>query len=119
LPSVDFFCPGKNERSKTERAKDALHSLGDGGLYGTEQEKNMFYTYILRSLSHTEQRYIGSTSDLRKRLIKHNEGGVPHTAKFRPWKVEAYFAFETKEKATAFEAYLKTGSGHAFANRHF
>lgn len=79
----------------------------------------MFYTYILRSLSHTEQRYIGSTSDLRKRLMKHNEGGVPHTAKFRPWKVEAYFAFETKEKATAFEAYLKTGSGHAFAKRHF
>ena len=79
----------------------------------------MFYTYILRSLSHTEQRYIGSTSDLRKRLMKHNEGGVPHTEKFRPWKVEAYFAFETKEKAAAFEAYLKTGSGHAFANRHF
>ena len=26
---------------------------------------------------------------------------------------------ETKEKAAAFEAYLKTGSGHAFANRHF
>ena len=35
------------------------------------------------------------------------------------WKVEAYFAFETKEKAVAFEAYLKTGSGHAFAKRHF
>ena len=31
----------------------------------------------------------------------------------------SYFAFETKEKATAFEAYLKTGSGHAFAKRHF
>ena len=26
---------------------------------------------------------------------------------------------ETKEKAAAFEAYLKTGSGHAFAKRHF
>jgi hypothetical protein len=34
-------------------------------------------------------------------------------------KIEAYFAFETKEKAAAFEAYLKTGSGHAFAKRHF
>jgi len=28
-------------------------------------------------------------------------------------------AFETKAKAAAFEAYLKTGSGHAFSNRHF
>ena len=53
------------------------------------------------------------------KLAKHNAGEVPHTSKFKPWKVEAYFAFETKEKATAFEAYLKTGSGHAFAKRHF
>ena len=53
LLSVDFFCPGKNKRSVTERAKDALHSSqSDGGLYGTDQEKNMFYTYILRSISH-------------------------------------------------------------------
>ena len=32
----------------------------------------MFYTYILRSLSHPEQRYIGSTSDLKSRIAKHN-----------------------------------------------
>ena len=70
----------------------------------------MFYTYILRSLSHPDQRYIGSTSDLKSRLIKHNSGEVPHTSKFKPWKIEAYFAFETNEKAVAFEAYLKTGS---------
>ena len=79
----------------------------------------MYYTYILRSLSHPTERYIGSTGDLKKRLIKHNKGDVPHTAKFRPWKVEAYFAFETEEKAVAFELYLKSGSGHAFAKRHF
>ncbi len=30
------------------------------------------------------------------------------------------FAFETREKkAAAFEAYLKSGSGHVFAKRHF
>ena len=34
----------------------------------------MFYTYILRSLLHPEQRYIGSTSDLKARLAKHNAG---------------------------------------------
>ena len=31
-------------------------------------EKRMFYTYILRSISQPEQRYIGSTSDLKSRL---------------------------------------------------
>ena len=79
----------------------------------------MFYTYILRSIKNPGQRYIGSTSDLRKRLAVHNAGGVPHTAKFRPWKVETYIAFETEERARAFEIYLKSGSGHAFAQRHF
>ena len=49
----------------------------------------MFYTYILLSLSHPDQRYIGSTSDLKSRLIKHNSGEVPHTSKFKPWKIEA------------------------------
>ncbi len=79
----------------------------------------MFYTYILRSIDHPEQRYIGHTADLRERLSKHNKGDVQHTAKFRPWKVETYIAFENKEKAYAFEAYLKTHCGRAFAQRHF
>ena len=70
----------------------------------------MFYTYIIRRINQPNQRYIGSTGDLRKRLAKHTEGGVPHTASFKPWKLEVYIAFET---------YLKSGSGHAFANRHF
>ena len=79
----------------------------------------MHYAYILRSLSHPDQRYIGSTSDLRARLAKHNAGQVPHTSKFLPWKVETYIAFETLAKAQAFERYLKSGSGHAFAAKHF
>ena len=79
----------------------------------------MFYTYILRSISHPNQRYIGSTGDLRKRLAEHNAGGTPHTAKYRPWKLETYIAFELEDRARAFEIYLKSGSGHAFAKRHF
>lgn len=54
----------------------------------------------------------------KARLVKHNEGGSPHTAKFKPWKLVAYIAFQDKEKAAAFEQYLKSGSGHAFANKH-
>ena len=79
----------------------------------------MHYAYILQSLSHPDQRYIGSTSDLRARLTKHNSGQVPHTSKFMPWKIETYIAFVTLVKAQAFERYLKSGSGHAFAARHF
>ena len=79
----------------------------------------MHYAYILRSHSHPDQRYIGSTSDLRARLAKHNSGQVPHTSKYMPWKIETYVAFETLAKAQAFERYLKSGSGHTFAARHF
>ena len=79
----------------------------------------MFYTYILRSLSHPDQRYIGSTSDLKSRLAKHNAGEVPHTSKFKPWRIQTAIAFDSKEKAVAFEDYLKSGSGREFAKRHF
>ena len=89
------------------------------GVLKLPQKFPMHYAYILRSISHPDQRYIGSTSDLRARLAKHNAGHVPHTSKFLPWKVETYIAFETLAKAQAFERYLKSGSGHAFATRHF
>ena len=44
--------------------------------------------------------------DLHARLQKHNEGGCPHTAKFRPWEIESCHAFDSREKAAVFEAYL-------------
>lgn len=97
----------------------ACSASEDGSEFSAINGVLMFYTYILRSLSHPAERYIGSTEDLKLRLIKHNKGDVPHTSKFIPWKVEAYFAFETQEKTVAFERYLKSGSGYAFAMRHF
>ncbi len=73
----------------------------------------MFYAYILESVHVRGEFYRGHTSDLKQRLLDHNAGCCPHTTKFRPWKVKFYAAFET------LEMYLKSGSGHAFANRHF
>ncbi len=79
----------------------------------------MFYTYILQSLSEPSQRYVGHTEDLRQRVAEHNAGKCPHTSKFLPWKLKVYIAFEAIEQARHFERYLKSGSGRAFANRHF
>jgi hypothetical protein len=36
-----------------------------------------------------------------------------------PWKLECYFAFGCETLARDFEKYLKSGSGRAFAKRHF
>ena len=79
----------------------------------------MKYVYLIRSKSHPKQSYIGITSDLKKRLIVHNSGGAVHTSKFKPWKLITYMAFSEDSKALAFERYLKTGSGRAFAKKRF
>lgn len=77
----------------------------------------MRYVYILRSESHPNQRYFGVTSDLKKRLKKHNSAKCKHTAKFCTWSLETYIGFSDEKKANAFERYLKTGSGQAFSKK--
>ena len=84
----------------------------------TSPDSAMHYVYLLRSLADVRQRYVGLTGDLRARLNAHNTGSSFHTAKFRPWKLVAYIAFADKTRAAGFERYLKSGSGHAFAERH-
>ncbi|MEE8393288.1 MAG: GIY-YIG nuclease family protein [Rhodospirillales bacterium] len=77
----------------------------------------MFYVHLIRSEAFPEQRYVGFTTDLKKRIAVHNEGGSVHTAKSKPWKLISYHAFVDKRRAQEFEYYLKSGSGHAFANK--
>jgi putative endonuclease len=77
----------------------------------------MFYVYLIESLARPDQRYVGVTADLKARLSEHNAGKSPHTSKFMPWRITSYIAFSEQAKATAFEQYLKSGSGHAFARK--
>ncbi len=77
----------------------------------------MHYTYILQSLKDGSH-YVGSTHDLKSRVIKHNNGEVTYTSKKKPWKIIWYCAFPTKKQAIEFEMYLKQGSGFAFARKH-
>ena len=59
------------------------------------------------------RRCCGSTypTDLEARLKKHKEGGVPNTAKSKPWRLETAIAFRSESKARAFDHYLKSVSG--------
>jgi predicted GIY-YIG superfamily endonuclease len=77
----------------------------------------MFYVYLLQSEADPRHRYTGFSTNLAERVKVHNAGESPHTSKFRPWRLKAYFAFEDEAKARDFEAYLKSGSGKAFANK--
>ncbi len=63
--------------------------------------------------------YTGFTKGLDARLNAHNTGQVPHTSKYRPWRIETAVAFHSGKKAAEFEKYLKSHSGRAFAMKHF
>ena len=77
----------------------------------------MTCVYLIRSLSAPDQRYVGVTSNLEARLRAHNAGESPHTSKYRPWALVTYVCFQDEQRAIDFERYLKSGSGHAFANK--
>jgi len=75
------------------------------------------YAYILQSQIDPQRFYAGCTRDLRKRVARHNSGDVPHTSKWRPWRVKTYVAFSDTEQAKRFERYLKSASGRAFLKK--
>ena len=77
----------------------------------------MKYVYILQSQQDPEHFYTGITDDLDARLSKHNAGEVSHTSKYVPWTIKTYIAFADEKQAFAFEKYLKSASGRAFAKK--
>jgi putative endonuclease len=77
------------------------------------------FVYVIQSVMHPGRYYSGLTSDVASRLETHNTGGSRHTAALRPWRLVAVIEFTRETSAIAFEKYLKTGSGRAFAKRHF
>ena len=77
------------------------------------------FVYVLKSGDSKAHFYVGVTSDVRARLCDHNDGRCPHTAKRRPWQLQVVIEFPDEPRALRFERYLKSGSGRAFARRHF
>lgn len=65
-----------------------------------------FYTYILQSESDGKL-YIGQTSDLEKRIDRHNSGGSRYTKRKGPWILIFSIDFETRTEAILMERKLK------------
>ena len=76
----------------------------------------MEYVYLLKCSDNTI--YTGHTVDLEERIKRHNKGENTYTKYRLPVKLIFYTGFSDKYKAIAFEIYLKSGSGRAFAKRH-
>jgi predicted GIY-YIG superfamily endonuclease len=105
---------GEGCRAEAQRAQ-AGENLTTGH---TASHMNGFsYVYILESLSEVGGYYVGLTDDIANRLVKLNEGGITHTARLRPWRVKTAIAFRDRDKAAAFEKYLKSPSERAFGKK--
>ena len=70
----------------------------------------MHFVYVLYSLK-DYRLYKGSTSNIQKRLIRHNSGGSTSTAKRKPFVLVHIEQFENKSDALKREIFLKTLEG--------
>ena len=77
------------------------------------------FVYFLRSDSDLTRHYVGRTANVDQRLEWHNAGPCGYTVRHRPWSIVVSLEFPDERAAAHFEKYLKTGSGRAFAKRHF
>ncbi|QKT09302.1 GIY-YIG nuclease family protein [Gordonia sp. X0973] len=67
------------------------------------------YMYILRCAD--DSFYVGSTTDLERRVYQHNEGeGAAYTRRRRPVKLEYAAEFESIVEAYAFEKQVQNWS---------
>jgi putative endonuclease len=76
------------------------------------------FVYILRSNVDPGRYYTGLTGNPYLRLREHTAGKCPHTSNGRPWMLDVALEFADEQRALAFERYLESGSGCAFAKRH-
>ena len=65
----------------------------------------MFYVYVIRNTKKTL--YIGTTTDLRRRLREHNEGKSKYTSEYDNWDLVYYEAYKSKIDANDRERKLK------------
>ncbi len=68
----------------------------------------MYYVYIIKSLKNGFI-YVGSTEDVKNRLLRHNSGKVKSTKAYKPWKLLERRSFKTRSEAMKEEMFLKTG----------
>ncbi|MFB6318393.1 GIY-YIG nuclease family protein [Saccharicrinis sp. FJH54] len=65
-----------------------------------------YYVYILKS-EVKDRYYIGSCSDVEKRLERHNAGATPSTKPYRPWQVVYIEEYLSKTESLKREKYIK------------
>ena len=80
---------------------------------------NAVYTVYVLWSDKLQKRYVGSTTEIAKRLSEHNRGCNKFTKGGLPWVLIHHEEFMTKHEALQREKYLKTGQGRAWLDEEF
>jgi putative endonuclease len=70
----------------------------------------MYIVYVIQSADR-KHLYIGTTSDLERRIKEHNSGRRRFTSGKGPWNIVRREEFSNREHAFRRERFLKTGHG--------
>lgn len=63
-----------------------------------KEGRSVWYVYLIASEAFVGERYIGITSDLRRRIAEHHAGKSSHTSKFLPRRIVTYMAFQAEQR---------------------
>ena len=74
----------------------------------------MSFVYILKSINNLKF-YVGSTTDLNRRIAEHNSGKTIYTKKYMPWKIIYTEEYSNLSDARKREKYLKSSAGRKFS----
>ena len=75
----------------------------------------MWYVYILKDAN--GRIYIGSTNNIKRRIIEHKNRKCLSTKSYNDIRLEAYISVRKEKTARNLEKYLKTGSGRAILKK--
>ncbi len=78
----------------------------------------MYYiVYFIESIKYPNKHYIGFTTNIKQRILFHNQGLVVSTKKLKPWKLIYAELYLNKFDALGREKFLKSGSGWKFLKK--
>ncbi len=76
------------------------------------------FIYVIKSLTY-DNRYVGVTENIERRLLEHNSGKCRYTKGRIPWKVIYTEKYSSLGEARKREIFLKSGQGRKYLNSIF
>ncbi len=114
-----MFAPQPLPRAKAPDSIGGTAVSGATPALGVRVEQPRRFVYLIRSISNPSRHYVGLTWDVSSRLLSHNQGQSPHTARHRPWRLVVYLGFASTDTAAAFAKHLKSAAGRSLVERYF